>query len=337
MRVIAGKYKGKRLTAPDGNNVRPTTDRIKETVFNILQFKVAGARCLDLFAGSGALGIECLSRGAKEVIFADKSPDSIALVNENLKGIDGDYRVITGDFLGVLRTLEGKIDLAFIDPPYKSKLGQIAVEYIAEKDLLTHDGVIYYEHGDELTFTPPKGYKTRTKKMGYTIGEFITKSKTAMLTGSFDPMTKGHEALLDEALTKYDEVIVACLVNEQKEYFFTPEQRVKIVESATKDKKGVRVVYSTDMAVDTAVREGATMFVRGVRNDTDLAYELDMKDYNLTHGGIDTDIIKIDDYQDVSSTAVKKEILEGNYKHIPSGAIFTVMEIMDERKSTTQN
>ena len=332
MRVIAGKYRGKRLSAPKGDNVRPTTDRIKETVFNILQFKIAGARCLDLFAGTGALGIECLSRGADYVLFSDKSPESVSFINENLKGIDGNYKVVTGDFLGVLRTLGDKMDIIFVDPPYNSKLGQIAVEYIIEKDLIKEDGVIYYEHGDEIEFTPPKGYKTRTKKMGYTIGEFITKSKIAMLTGSFDPMTKGHEALLDEALQRYDEIVVACLVNEQKTYFFTPEERVKIAESVVSDKKGVRVVYSEDMAVDTARREGAAVFIRGIRNDSDMAYEEEMRQYNLEYGGIDTDIIKLDGYEDISSTSVKEEIAKGNYKHIPASAIFTVMDIVSKKQ-----
>ena len=332
MRVIAGKYRGKKLATPKGDNVRPTTDRIKETVFNILQFSISGKKCLDLFAGTGGLGIECLSRGAEEVIFSDKSPESIAVINENLKGIDGNYRVITADFLGVLRNLDHKMDVVFIDPPYKSKLGQIAVEYIIDNNLLSEDGIIYFEHGDEIEFTAPKGFKTRTKKMGYTIGEFITRSKTAMLTGSFDPFTKGHEALLDEALTMYDEIVVALLVNEQKQYFFTPEERVKLAESAVEGKRGVRVVYSTDMAVDTAKREGAEVFIRGVRNDEDMAYENEMREYNLTHGGVDTEIIRIDRYEDISSTAVKKEILEGNFRHIPSSAIFTLMEIMKTKK-----
>lgn len=333
MRVIAGKYKGKKLVAPKGDNVRPTTDRIKETVFNILQFNIAGKKCLDLFAGTGALGIECLSRGADEVIFSDKSPESIAVVEANLKGIEGNYKVVTADFLAVLKGLDHKMDLFFIDPPYKSKLGQIAVEYIVENDLLNEGGIIYFEHGDEIEFTSPKGYKTRTKKMGYTVGEFISKSNTAMLTGSFDPMTKGHEALLDEALSMYDEVVVACLVNEQKQYFFTPEERVKIVESAVSDKKGVRVVYSTDMAIATAKREGADVFVRGVRNDEDMAYEEEMREYNLTHGGVDTKLIKLDGYEDISSTSVKKEILEGNFRHIPSGAILAVMEILESKQN----
>ena len=102
MRVVAGRYRGKKLLSPADDSVRPTTDRIKETVFNILQWEVEGARVLDLFAGSGALGIECLSRGAEEVVFVDKSPSSVALIKENLKGIQGNFRVVTADFAGVL-------------------------------------------------------------------------------------------------------------------------------------------------------------------------------------------------------------------------------------------
>ena len=142
MRVISGKYRGRRLFSPEGDLVRPTTDRIKETIFNVLQFRVQDAVCLDLFAGSGALGIECLSRGAKEVVFGDKSPQSIDLVKRNLQGIEGNYRVIAGDFLSVLGGLNTKFDLVFIDPPYKSNLGGIAVEYVINKGLLRDDGVI---------------------------------------------------------------------------------------------------------------------------------------------------------------------------------------------------
>lgn len=331
MRVIAGKYKGRRLTSPIGDAVRPTTDRIKETVFNVLQWEVEGAVCLDLFAGSGALGIECLSRGAKEVVFVDKSPQSVDLVKTNLKGIEGNYRVLASDFLSALRSFDTKFDLIFIDPPYLSNLGVIAVEYILDRGLLAEGGTIYFEHGDEITFTPPKGYKTRTKKMGYTVGEFITKKRVAMLTGSFDPITKGHEALIDEGLNLYDEIVVALLVNEEKEYFFTPDERLEIVRATIKDKKGVRALYSTDMAVDVAIREGAEVFLRGVRGDDDRAYEEDIRQYNLTHGGIDTVILELDTLHTVSSTRAREEIMAGDYRSIPVSAVLVLDKIMKDK------
>lgn len=331
MRVIAGKYRGKKLLSPSDDRVRPTTDRIKETVFNVLQFKVEGATVLDLFSGSGALGIECLSRGAESVVFADKSPASIDLTKKNLQGIDGVYRVICADFLGALGSVGGKFDLIFLDPPYDTDLGKIAIDKIVEKGLLSDDGVIYYEHSKNETFLPPAGYKTRTKAMGYTVSEFISHKTVAMMTGSFDPITKGHVALLDYALSRYDEVVIACLVNPDKKYLFSPEERVEIAKSAVEGIKNVKVMFSEDTAVATAKEYGATVLLRGVRNEIDRAYEDEMREYNLTHGGIDTDIAVLDGYENLSSTRAREEILNSDFRSLPAGAIMTVREILNNK------
>lgn len=328
MRVIAGKYRGKRLISPSDDKVRPTTDRIKETVFNVLQFKVEGAKVLDLFSGSGALGIECLSRGAESVVFADKSPASVELTKKNLQGVDGDYRVICADFLGALNSLVGQFDLIFLDPPYDTNLGEIAIELIVKKDMLSDDGVIYFEHSKSKEYVPPKGYKTRTKPMGYTVSEFISHKSVAMMTGSFDPITKGHMALLDYALSRYDEVVIGCLVNPDKEYLFSAEERVEIIKSAVEGVKNVKVAYSEGTAVDLAKDMGASVFVRGVRDENDRAYEEEMREYNLSHGGIDTDIAVIDGYKSVSSTKAREEILKSDFRLLPAGAIMTVQNII---------
>lgn len=331
MRVIAGKYRGKRLISPSDDKVRPTTDRIKETVFNVLQFKVEGAKVLDLFSGSGALGIECLSRGAESVVFADKSPASVELTKKNLQGVDGDYRVICADFLGALNSLGGKFDLIFLDPPYDTNLGEIAIEVIVKKDMLSDDGVIYFEHSKSKEYTPPTGYKTRTKPMGYTVSEFISHKSVAMMTGSFDPITKGHMALLDYALSRYDEVIIGCLVNPDKEYLFSAEERVEIIKSAVEGVKNVKVAYSEGTAVDLAKDMCATVFVRGVRDENDRAYEEEMREYNLSHGGIDTDVAVIDGYKSVSSTKAREEILKSDFRLLPAGAIITVQNIIKNK------
>ncbi len=331
MRVIAGKYRGKRLISPSDDKVRPTTDRIKETVFNVLQFKVEGAKVLDLFSGSGALGIECLSRGAESVVFADKSPASVELTKKNLQGVDGDYRVICADFLGTLNSLGGKFDLIFLDPPYDTNLGEIAIEVIVKKDMLSDDGVIYFEHSKSKEYTPPTGYKTRTKPMGYTVSEFISHKSVAMMTGSFDPITKGHMALLDYALSRYDEVIIGCLVNPDKEYLFSAEERVEIIKSAVEGVKNVKVAYSEGTAVDLAKDMCATVFVRGVRDENDRAYEEEMREYNLSHGGIDTDVAVIDGYKSVSSTKAREEILKSDFRLLPAGAIITVQNIIKNK------
>ena len=123
MRVIAGRYKGRRLKAPAWPGLRPTSDRLKETLFAILAPIVEGARVLDGYAGSGALGIEALSRGAAEVVFVECDRRAVTLVEDNLRhcGIGSGYVMIRGEFASVLRELaaDRRFDLALLDPPYE--------------------------------------------------------------------------------------------------------------------------------------------------------------------------------------------------------------------------
>ena len=124
MRVISGKYRGLNLAEFKGAEIRPTADRVKESLFNILSPHIAGAEVLDLFCGSGNLGIECLSRGAKSVHFNDLSKDSIAVFKKNAAKLDGrdKYTVTALDFKRCLARVED-FDLIFIDPPYASDAG----------------------------------------------------------------------------------------------------------------------------------------------------------------------------------------------------------------------
>lgn len=176
MRVISGKYRGRRLLSPPDKNVRPTTDRIKETVFNILASRyTVGGKVLDLFCGSGALGIEALSRGAEYAVFVDKSPQSIKLTYENLKGITEKYSVFNTDFRVALSKLNERFDLILLDPPYNDKLESDALKIIAERKLLNPDGVIFVEHSHEnnLINLPPY-FIIDTRNCGYTDISFIT-------------------------------------------------------------------------------------------------------------------------------------------------------------------
>ena len=147
MRIISGRWRGLNLAEFKGEDIRPTADRVKESLFNILAAQVAEAKVLDLFCGSGSLGIECLSRGAKEVHFNDISPDSIALLKKNLARLKGeaDYSITISDYAGCLNRLAGQFDLIFIDPPYRLDIGRRALEIIAERDLLCEGGVAVYE------------------------------------------------------------------------------------------------------------------------------------------------------------------------------------------------
>ncbi len=150
MRVIGGQYRSRVLAEFAGENVRPTSDRAKEALFNILALKIYGARVLDLFAGSGSLGIECLSRGAKEVWFNDFSKDSVAIVKKNLSAlkitINGEQaKVVQNDYLACLEQARGQFDLILIDPPYRFDYGEKALRKIAERGLLTENGIAVYE------------------------------------------------------------------------------------------------------------------------------------------------------------------------------------------------
>lgn len=150
MRIIGGQYRSRVLAEIAGDNVRPTSDRAREALFNILSLKIYGARVLDLFAGSGALGIESLSRGAKEVLFNDYSKDSVAIVKKNLTAlkiaVNGEQaKVAQSDYLVCLEQARGQFDLIFIDPPYRFDYGEKALKKIAERGLLTENGIAVYE------------------------------------------------------------------------------------------------------------------------------------------------------------------------------------------------
>ena len=149
MRIIGGKYKSRVLASFEGDNVRPTADRVKESLFNILSLRFYGARVLDLFSGSGSLGIESLSRGAQEVVFNDVSKDSIAILRKNLKTLkiaDGDgVRIYTLDAQLCLAAQREAFDIIFIDPPYRLECGVEAIKTIAQKGLLKENGVLVFE------------------------------------------------------------------------------------------------------------------------------------------------------------------------------------------------
>jgi 16S rRNA (guanine966-N2)-methyltransferase len=150
MRVISGKYRGRKLESPKDEDIRPTADSVKEAVFNILQGEADGARVLDLFCGSGALGIEALSRGAAYVMFADQATESVELTGRNLNGMDYNGKLLRADYRQTLNTLSRPFDIIFIDPPYAGGLGLNAVKLILERGLLSNGGIIVWERAAKL-------------------------------------------------------------------------------------------------------------------------------------------------------------------------------------------
>ena len=147
MRVISGSARGRRLKELQGMETRPTTDRVKEALFSIIQFELPGREVLDLFAGTGQLGIEALSRGAARCTFVDQRKDAAALVRENLKltGLSDQARVVQGDSISYLMSCREKFHVIFLDPPYESGLLEKAMETIAAFDILREHGIMICE------------------------------------------------------------------------------------------------------------------------------------------------------------------------------------------------
>jgi len=167
MRIISGKYRGLTIPSPKEEIVRPTLDRVKENIFNILQFDVPQSNCLDLFCGSGALGLECLSRGAEKVYFVDQSKANIASLEKFLKNIkEKNYNLLVNDYHEALKKFKERkvqFDLIFLDPPYETELAQNAITTIFKNNLLSENGIIIWEHKKtEKNGYAQKTFKTRT-------------------------------------------------------------------------------------------------------------------------------------------------------------------------------
>ena len=146
MRIISGKARGTKLFTLEGVNTRPTLDRVKEPLFSIISLYIPDANVLDLFAGSGALGLEALSRGAKSVVLCDNSKDAISVINNNLKKTKMEAEIVNNDFVKCLEQMKGKqFDIIFLDPPYETNYLERAINKILEYDLLSEGGIIVAE------------------------------------------------------------------------------------------------------------------------------------------------------------------------------------------------
>ena len=151
MRVISGSARGRRLKELQGMDTRPTTDKVKESLFNIIQFDIEGRRVLDLFGGTGQLGIEALSRGAAHCTFVDMNRQAVAVIRDNLKtvGLSERAAVQQGDALAFLAGCRQKFDLILLDPPYQTQLLENCIQAVAKFDILSEHGIIMCESAAE--------------------------------------------------------------------------------------------------------------------------------------------------------------------------------------------
>lgn len=183
MRIISGKYKGHPLVAFEADHIRPTTDRVKETLFNKLMFQIEGTRVLDLFAGTGNLGIEALSRGAREVIFVEMHPKSIQILKKNLEKLKvptSDYKIINMDVLSYLKRYDGEaFDIIFADPPFTETMAHAVMEHVCTSKAFGADTLLTIESEKrermESTYGDLERYDQRT--FGYKILSFFRKKQ----------------------------------------------------------------------------------------------------------------------------------------------------------------
>ncbi|MDE5548834.1 MAG: 16S rRNA (guanine(966)-N(2))-methyltransferase RsmD, partial [Clostridia bacterium] len=317
--------------SPIGNDVRPTGDKVKESIFNVIQFDVAGSRFLDLFAGSGGIGIEALSRGAKHTLFADNSKASIDLLKSNLKGIDDDYKVVNRDYRDTLYSADGKWDFIFVDPPYKTDYIREICDIIKERKLLADGGYVIYEHSQKQYDLPDGMCICKRKQFGIVTVDYIgtSRGRTA-IAGSYDPITKGHLDILDKALDEYDEVVILLAKNPDKEYFFTLEERTEFARLAVEDYLNVKVDVCDGYVYEYCKDNGIDTVYRGYRDEKDLAYEKDMAKFNEEHG-IKTVIIE--GVKPISSTLIREGLRAGNdiKKYLPNNCAKAVVKAFKEK------
>lgn len=178
VRVISGSARGLKLNTPGDDRVRPTTDRVKESMFNIIQDWVYDSQVLDLFAGSGALGIEALSRGASQAVFCDNSLDSIKIIKSNIEKarVADRSQIVSGDFKRCLRDMEAKnqsFDMIFVDPPYYEGLFEEVLDTIRSCKILKKDGMVIVEHDAKKPIGQVEGLEVyKEKKYGITMLTF---------------------------------------------------------------------------------------------------------------------------------------------------------------------
>ncbi len=184
MRVISGSARGRKLKAPEGLTTRPTTDRIKESLFNIIAGDLYECRFLDLFSGSGGMGIEALSRGAEKAVFVDNNRNSISVINDNIKAVRFEDRaeVLNCDISSAVTRLGNrgeKFDIIFMDPPYNKGFVESTLTYIVKADILADDGYIIAEQSQEDKIPDVRGLEVfRVKDYKITKMTFLSAAGT---------------------------------------------------------------------------------------------------------------------------------------------------------------
>lgn len=327
MRVVSGICKGRPLKAVPGTSTRPTTDKVKEAIFNMIGPYFDGGIALDLFAGSGALGLEALSRGLDRAIFIDRDMKAIQTIRDNIHECQFEEKaeVFRNDAARALKALmkrEVAFDFIFLDPPYKKQQLANIMEKIEKHGLLKGEGMIVCEHSQEVELPYSIGRLTKQKHERYGItavsiyysvgtrekGESVL-ARRAVVPGTFDPVTNGHLDIIKRGAKVFEEVYVTVLNNSSKHPLFTVRERMDLIREVTKDIPNVTVDQFNGLLVDYAKSVKANAIIRGLRAVSDFEYEMQITSMNrLLNDNIETFFIMTNTKYSFLSSSIVKEI-----------------------------
>lgn len=294
MRIVAGEYSSRRIEAPKGMNTRPTLDKVREAVFSSLGGSFAGGVFLDLYAGSGANGLEALSRGFERAVFVDMSRDAVNVIRRNAEslGCAKRCRIMPMKAMKALERLaeEGAVfDAVYMDPPYQGQTNDQIMTFLAEHHMLKKGGRVIIESAKEDDFCRDYGYIKFNKDKTYGIvrisyftaeGEKIMK---ACYPGTFDPITNGHMDIIRRSAEVFEELVVLIMENPRKVCTFSAEERKQMIEDCLRSEglENVSVCIGSGLTVDYTRRLGAGIIVRGIRAVTDYEFELQQASANM--------------------------------------------------------
>jgi pantetheine-phosphate adenylyltransferase/16S rRNA (guanine(966)-N(2))-methyltransferase RsmD len=327
--------------------VRPTAERVRESLFNSLGQFFEGGSVLDLYAGTGALGIEALSRGSERAVFVERDRRARSVILENLRrtGFAQRAEVIGGEVEAVLGRLLGRrerFDLIFADPPYRiaAEVGGILHRL---RSLLAPGGRVVIESG-EAPMEGAGGKKGVTRRYGGTFVSILGRSELTMIVavcpGSFDPVTTGHLDVIRRASKIFDHVIVAVGSNRRKQARLPAVERARLLEKVTADMDTVSVEVMEGLLVNFARERGAKAIVKGLRAVSDFESEFEQAQLNRTmFPELETVFIMASAEHSFLSSSAVREIasLGGEVRGlVPEGVLETVRQIYSGRDGKIQ-
>ena len=338
MRIIGGSLKGRTLYGFRGEDIRPTSDSARESLFNILG-DITGVDFLDLYCGTGAVGIEAVSRGAKTV-FNDIDKESVSLTRANLNKVGVSAEVCCFDALYFIKTARKKFDVIFLDPPYKSD--KIYELLNAVSDVLKDGGRVVFENEKPFSGVARDLVLTDVRRYGRAILHFFEKKSggSAVYAGTFDPITVGHESSVFSAIEAFGKVYVVIGENAKKEPLFSEEERAELIKAALYG-KNAEVIKFSDFKNEKEygeflAKKGVRYYVRGIRDEKDFGYEKKAERKNAAlYPSIKTAYIFCgDDMKNVSSTRLKTALKKSEdvLRFLPEKSRDKFTEIMKKRE-----